>query len=487
LRWIRFHTQHFDDNGIPCAILLQALSSSDDKHHEPINEYLYNEQDIKEICGCLVTVSPGYGFRLHDIDKVLTHEQIPIVSFAHYTVREFLDSDRISTSTVAFFMLENQIQLDIQRRILLNALKFEPSYVEDLDLGDDPEDSTVKIFRYLTGRFYSYCAASAIFSISLHPGEITSHQDLNDHVFDMLNPCGAHAESTMHFLDLCQSSLLLISETHGKHNLSILPELQIEWTSTDEPSRAVECAMGVFLILRLFENFEPLVEGLFRKTQQNRDVMHATLRFGVWEEDDDENKVWCEFDGRMVEFFAQARDGYWEGGPLEFILDQGTTPDNPTAILYSYVGRSRRYTDDDDEHPGPRLLNRILELGCNTKGEGYTTTPLQMAVAKFDYIDAEILLRAGADANGLGDLDGIRWSGIFGNFKDLEGMSPLYICQDGSRKAASEDKREMLEALLLQHGAESFATAQPPSSDGDEGCSSDSEGSGTEQEDSEED
>ncbi|KAH6880034.1 hypothetical protein B0T10DRAFT_519626 [Thelonectria olida] len=436
LRWIHFHNEQYDNN-IPCAILLQALEFSNDEQREPKDECPYDEQDLKEICGCLVHVSPGYGFKIHDQGDELIHEAIPVVSFAHYTVREFLDSDRISTSAVAFFMLEKQIELDIQRRIFLTALEFRASNFENLSLEDDSEDLKVNVFRNLTGNFRSYCVVSAIFSISSHPSEIISYQDLNDHLFDMLNPLGAHAGPILQFLYLCQ----------------------LHWRSTDKPSRTLECAMVLFSILVLADNFEPLAKGLFQKMKQSLDFVHTPLHFGMELEDADNNITWCEFNGRMVEFFAQAPGGYGMGERLEFILDQGTTLHNPTAVLYSYVGRCRRDQDHEDRcDRDPRLLNRILELGCDPNGAEYAITPLQIAVAAFDFVEVETLLRAGADPNRLGDPDGVRWSGIFGNFYHLEGMSALFICQDGSRKVHSEDERQMLEALLLQHGAESFAT-----------------------------
>jgi hypothetical protein len=54
-----------------------------------------------------VHISPGYGFKIHDPENEI-HDAILVVSFANYTVREFLDSDRISTSAVAFFHVPQQ-------------------------------------------------------------------------------------------------------------------------------------------------------------------------------------------------------------------------------------------------------------------------------------------------------------------------------------------------------------------------------------------
>lgn len=151
-------------------------------------------------------------------------------------MREFLDSDRISTSPVAFFMLEKQIQLDIQRIILLAALEFRASDFENLDPEDDSEDLKVDVCHNLTSNFLSYSVVSAIFSISAHPSEIISHQDLNDYMFDMLNPLGAHAESIMEFLDLCQASLLLISENNRVHSLAASEFTTLHWRLLINPA-----------------------------------------------------------------------------------------------------------------------------------------------------------------------------------------------------------------------------------------------------------
>src|SRR4051812_15404910 len=74
LTWIHFHSNLYSEN-IPSATLLQAAGQTDAGLNTSSPEYFYDEESVKEICGCLVNVerpnasSPSF------------------VSFAHYTVR----------------------------------------------------------------------------------------------------------------------------------------------------------------------------------------------------------------------------------------------------------------------------------------------------------------------------------------------------------------------------------------------------------------
>ncbi|KAF2101197.1 hypothetical protein NA57DRAFT_72640 [Rhizodiscina lignyota] len=84
------------------------------------NEKTFIDSDsLKDICGCLVTISRDEeGVELYGEGTFPDHangntfdydgdfyDPGPTVSFAHYTVREYLESDRISCSCMAFFSL----------------------------------------------------------------------------------------------------------------------------------------------------------------------------------------------------------------------------------------------------------------------------------------------------------------------------------------------------------------------------------------------
>jgi hypothetical protein len=393
-------------------------------------------------------------------------EPVLVISFAHYTVREFLGSDRLAMGPVAYFMLEQQIHLDIQRTILLNALEFGASDYEELcdeDDDDDKDDEEVglivsRIYHNLTNNFRSYCAVTAIFNISSHPSEIISRQALSEHVFDILRSSGPHAELILKFLGIGERYLALVSANGDRHELTPLDAdfTSLVWKSVGSTSEALEDAMLLFSILLLMNKFEPLANGLFQITRQRLGFIHTPLRFTI-----SVFFVSCSFDGRMIEFFSEICEFFIDRElRMRFLLDQDTTLPNPTAVLFAYLGRRPR-DRFERRKSDPQLLNRLLKLGADPNGAGYTLTPLQLAAVGFDFVAVETLLRAEADPNRLGDPDSVRWSSMFYDHQVYEGLSPLFICQDESKRDDLKDERRalMIEALLLQYGAKSFASA----------------------------
>jgi hypothetical protein len=466
LTWINFHSELYN-HSIPCAVLLQALQFGDEKGSEPNDGHFFDEESLREICGCLINVSLGSGFKIYKHENEFY--EVPVVSFAHYTVREFLDSDRISTSAAAYFKLGEQVKLDTLKTVLLTALSFGTYDSSGLDDGSDLDDESDlsqleyrSAFEDLTGDFRSYCVVTAIFSIAVYPDKIASQQSLSRMTFRFLDPSGASTQPIMRFLNHCQDGFLLLSE-----NNNLLAAFQL-WTLvwTAEPNSTTAITMILFSILILTENFEGLVGELLHCSEDKLDWVHEPLQFQLElmgeEGTDEELDFPCvDFNGSMIEFFAQ--EDQWEQRRLRFILDHGGTLPNPTALLYTYVGLHCHHVDGECKGTSC-LLRRIIDLGADPNDNSYTTTPLQIAVAAWDYNGVETLLGAGADPNGIGDSSGTRWRGINRDYKDLEGLSALFICQNKLRQGHPESEQQMLEALLVRFGAKSFTAKQVLSS-----------------------
>lgn len=470
LTWINFHSELYD-HSIPCAILLQALQSGAEAVGEPNDGHFFDEESLREICGCLITVSLGSGFEIYDAGNEL--EDVPVVSFAHYTVREFLDSDRISTSAAAYFKHREQVKLDTLRTVLLTALSF--GIYDSSGLGDgsdlnaerdlDRVELKRSAFKNLTGDFRSYCAVTAIFSIAVYPDEIVSQQDLSRMTFRFLDPSSVPIQPTMRFLNDCQDGFFLLRQNGDL--LAYFRWWTLVWTA--EPNSTTATTMLLFTILSLVESFERLAGELLHYSKDKLDWVHEPLQFQLELMEDEEGGEEearygyhnITFNGPMIEFFAQEDQG--EQSRVRFILDHGVALPNPTALLYAYVG-SHSHNVDGECKGTSCLLRRIIDLGADPNDNSYTTTPLQIAVAAYDYNGVETLLGAGADPNRIGDPSGTRWRGIKRSYKDLERLSALFICQNKPRKKHSEPEQQMLEALLVQFGAKSFTAKQVLSS-----------------------
>ncbi len=106
---------------------------------------------------------------------------------------------------------------------------------------------------------------------------------------------------------------------------------------------------------------------------------------------------------------------------------------------------------------------------------GYKITPLQIAVAVWDFEGVKILLEAGANPNNIGDRFGLEWAGVaLGNVTDLQGNSPLYILKNVyilknadvrykyDRKIDRQGVPGRIEEILLQYGARCFTTSEAP-------------------------
>lgn len=109
LLWICAHQSLPFKMGIPANILASATFSPHNLCDDPISEsHTYDFDTLYELCGCLIRSSwyhlsfedDGGGGRI-DVD-------ILEVNLAHYTVKEFLYSDRIGQSRISHFSMTDR-------------------------------------------------------------------------------------------------------------------------------------------------------------------------------------------------------------------------------------------------------------------------------------------------------------------------------------------------------------------------------------------
>ena len=158
LRWIDFHNELYGEN-IPLPILLQAIGVRDDGSSKADAMDYIDEVYLPETCGCLTNISAGTEFHNITLDSV---HNCQVVSFAHYTVREYLISNRIPDSVATDFKLKDQLQPEPLRIIISNALRFELAY------WNTQQPSNTRCIEILSSHFPSYCAISSMFSVCTH-------------------------------------------------------------------------------------------------------------------------------------------------------------------------------------------------------------------------------------------------------------------------------------------------------------------------------
>ncbi|KAK9800034.1 hypothetical protein SCARD494_01827 [Seiridium cardinale] len=453
LGWVDFHNKVYGVF-VPVSIVVHAIHSAIDDLSLDVTPTSMDEEDLRETCGCLVRIADDIGFSTNLGDGDQDAPIVPVVSFAHYTVREFLGSERISASTANYFALEeDKIQSNILTQVLRTALDF--ASLEPMGPSNHSEMLEVKkiLFKELVGNFHLYCAISVMISLPTLADQISCHPDLIDIMFRLLSPLGSHFKNIMESLAHLEKLLFLVTyscnpRTEFEDSWSLVWDINFQSTTDD--------AKMLFEILIIAGPETKLTEKLIKNTGRAVDLFYAPLAFTMDMERNlgnghSETSSIC-YKGSMVEFFAQNETA---GGQLclRSILDQMQHLLNPNAVLYFFVGSSG-HCEDGFREQQDYLIRRIIELGADPNCYGYATTPLQIAVANMDYDGADTLLQAGADPTRVGDPDGIRLSGILRDFQDLEGMAPKDICRSRACEVEDPEDKEvwqMLEELLLRY------------------------------------
>jgi hypothetical protein len=112
LLWICAHDDLPFEMNMPSQCLVPAIS------HETPSSHFYDLDALQESCGCLISVTRA----------ALKVFETTTVSLAHYTVREYLYSDRITKTAVSFFGLNDSITVnEYLKTIFLVSGKADPS------------------------------------------------------------------------------------------------------------------------------------------------------------------------------------------------------------------------------------------------------------------------------------------------------------------------------------------------------------------------
>lgn len=450
LKWIYYYNdgRRVFRGDIPRSILLQAIERSTSHLSNSQQDFLYDEEALRELCGCLIVIAPKRLF-------LCEREDASTVTFAHYTVLEFLQSTRIFNSPVAFFGIEkSSTAIDFTRVTLIEALDADCNILGGKKYSDMDD---IAIADVVIGDFNSYCTASVMLSINSWEPHLNDQDDLVTLVFDIMNPSKPHFESLCNSLDVIQDSLFSFTDNHAPsigqfwNNFWVVPPANIN--------------SAILLGLLGVKRAKLFLPKLMKKI--NIEALFQEEVFLVTKCIDRNNNVartrWYHIKGSIVDAIAQLiMHTGWSHILFCSLLDSGARYLNASTTLLSYIGSHLlcgRHGDCGETCP----LIRLLQLGARPDAPEYRVKPLQIAVVSGDFKGVEILLQAGADPNDCGNENGIAWNNedLLGQFNHLGGCSPLFICKEFkciavSRILWASANCNRIEELLVAARARSF-------------------------------
>lgn len=448
-QWLVYHNDLFGNN-IPLSTLLQAVQQSTASFLSHDANQLHDLEDLRERCGCLIMVEQEetLGYR----KKTVCHQR-STVSFAHYTVKEYLQSSRISQKEVGFFAIaQEKFQKHFAGIAFRQALAIQPDILGEYDEAED----TGFIHGLLDADFKLYCGVSSVLQLYFWPKAISSDSSLmefSEALVDPNRPAYLGFENLLHFIG--QGDLFL--------DRDLFPEDQfwgITWRQKPDLDAAVLLS---FLVTSGDSSKTPHLALAFIKTHSMPTILtqqlHITKELLYVFDLSFRNRY--DFVGSIPEIIAQWASR--QPGAFDFVLDliseYGAIHFDLSKILLLYVHCHQSCFCEES-----CCLKRLLRLGASANGpKGAFVTPLQIAVACWDFNGVEMLLNAGAEPNEIGQ-NGSGWSQslFMERYNHLHGASSLHIIKHfecnfkGELKSdlnLDETIRERIETRLFESGA----------------------------------
>jgi len=423
LRWIMLHnTIWASEVNISATILLSTYKQCFPE--AAITEAFISDLEIiKDSCGCLLS---------YDADNV---------TLAHYTVREFLESDRSRLGHSAFFAIEANDTFEY-----LATIMFETALQANIDESADDQ-------YYLKGMeadIARYCMLSSLQAV-YNVRDINVRPDL---AIDFMDPSKPHLRR---FLNSMMSCAISWPNGFGLlwQSIQSLIDLNLELDPNIDPNLFI-------LINLLWVNRLDLAAELLLHVVTLQEIwtesLSAVLRFSVWNWSSNNDIVSHSprISGNIVDLIAVS-SGEIGSEALSFLLDHARDLFDPTKALLYYMGGHRHYSNTCiDDCP----LRKLLRMGADPNSRGSPCTPLQIAILGRDVSGIQVLLEAGADPLSSGDAGVANWppaEHVMGPFAVLRGMMPLEIidCLDrisftGNRNEEEQDELEEQANSLLQ-------------------------------------
>jgi hypothetical protein len=446
----------------------ESLAREDLGDDIPLNDYALDDELLREFCGCLITL------RKDNIRDASASGEITEVSFAHYTVLEFLESSRIRRGPAALFAIDRQLLLAEHTKILaLVAIGSADRWASVWPQRRGPE-------------FYSdfdrYCTHSTLLLLHWHTRMLSSSGNSSwmapvIQLLQMQAPpsLGSYFWYTPEILAALETpispaitnfrliqQIRLLSPAPQAHLETLARMLQLD--ETGYLARMLLASLG-----RAKEDLACQLDLEYVPSAVYYDAdKHGGKNF--------DSKRWQElrpnalrFRGSVLEFYAHLPTASWAHQGLYDMLDFAAGQFDPSTIMLLFIGNHEHNRDSASQCWGCRVLTKLVDLGAKATAPSYAVGSLQIAVGTRDLAGVSLLLEAGVNPNDIGDLDGdigtpekgpmLEWS------REIRGRSPLNIVKNHKffnlkstnvwRKSHPADAGA-LAAILIKHGAKDF-------------------------------
>lgn len=449
LKWVYAHNA-LRQNNIPLSNLNQVLQKSADRGDSSQYEYDYNEDLLREFCGCLIWVSP----QTRGPSITEPFQPRAAVSIAHYTVLEFLESARIRNGPAAFFTVDKEIaKLEFTKIVMHEALNSKENELWETV----PDHFDEMVADAVEEDFTLFSIVSSILAVQYWGPMLSRDITLSNLALAMFDPTNQHFE----YLKMAVIYIENSNEIFSNHTLSNVYQFwNLEWTQP-----ATNDNVETLLNLLLTDESSRLGRNFIQRVSPEIWIRDSFgLKFDAWELKDTDDMDCYNFQGTIVEFFAQLAKRL--PSHLRLFLDHTVGFFDPSRILVISVGW--HYHDRNWDCKDYCLVARLLQLGADPNGHGYRVCPLQIAAGAWDLEGLKVLLEAGADPNNIGDRSGIVWEdhtipALFNGYQD---RSPLNIVQTMGCFFTVDDLeqrgeiRPKIAAVLRQYGGKDFVMSE---------------------------
>ena len=436
LCWISTHSTFYNEFEMPLVILSRAAEASAARASKQSNDRFYDCETLRDFCGCLIRVNT----------------KTEGVTFAHYTVQEYLYRTRVFQGILE--RLNHPFFLDF---IYTETLRI---HQEDLSTQKyDFQHENFAIDAHLNGNVHIYYAISSI--ASLNRGTDWTKQINVSLIVDLLDPSRSHISALRRVLSI-------ISKDHkwGPLLAGAIAKAENLWTVEWDPDLDAHKMGPMHLLNVMFgvpdaTNHLVLVEHILRNRRSGSAVFEAELGLTFPAKTGYSYKAkigyGCrdKFCGTIMEILPQLCSRTATFDPLVVfyhLLQQHLVKRCDIAIYIAWHYHTKHCQDFC-------ALQHLLSIGGDPNGSGYRITPLQISVHKRDEYGVNMLLKAGADPNGTGDRSGRVWKDeIMSTYNGLIGASPLRISRKlgPTHKVTSNNEMSKIVDALLQYGARDF-------------------------------
>lgn len=445
-------------DGLPCILLLDAARTSTMRTGNSTDNRYYDSERLKELCGCLIVLQQG------------DSESDTLITFAHYTVKEYLDSTRILQSPTSSF----STQMSTISPICLDVVFSQAQSVTCSDVVRLKRDAPKKFsgrgsWRYLAQVFSLHCAFCALHSMRVK--DLSLQICANESLFGLTKSLFKPSRQYFRWLSYCivdkDVSELWFPLGQDDYERAGTAVWTVVW---EESATDIEAALLLSLLLISGDTICPLTRKILREVDLNillrRKVVLQKRMYIVEDHVSNDSSTEtahdCTFSGSVIEVMSQFVDHSFEN--FRFLLKSYPGFYDPSTTLLHFIGHhgvagKNRYSCDSD-YNSDCPVRTLLEAGAEPNPSGCRVTPLQIAVAAWDLEGVQLLLEYGADPEGTGDPNGLIWphTSLKFRFNGLHGKTPLQICRTrecfhhvgNDIREERAPALEQIEGLLLQ-------------------------------------